>query len=159
MLSLLSITSVADPGRLSRIPDPDFCPSRIKKYQQKRGVKKKFVVLPFFLATKITKLKIMLVLKFELVKKKIWANLQRMIELSTQKSSLSSQKYGFGIRNPEKKPMPDPRSGSATLSITHLLFCCSGYSHKADSDPPLCPPRHGVNPLWPLCGRHCLRPV
>jgi hypothetical protein len=39
--------SVADPGCLSRIPDPDFYPSRIpdlgyriQKQQQKRGVKK-----------------------------------------------------------------------------------------------------------------------
>jgi hypothetical protein len=40
-------TSVADPGCLSRIPetsripDPDFYPSRIQKQQQKRGMKKK----------------------------------------------------------------------------------------------------------------------
>ncbi len=48
------VTSVADPGCLSRIPDPDFYPSRIpdpgsripdlgsriQKQQQKRGVKK-----------------------------------------------------------------------------------------------------------------------
>ncbi len=33
-------SSVADPGCLSRIPDPDFYPSRIQKQQQKRGVKK-----------------------------------------------------------------------------------------------------------------------
>jgi hypothetical protein len=42
-----------------------------------------------------------------------------------KKLSLSSQKYGFGIRDPEKKPIPDPDpgvkkaldpgSGSATL--------------------------------------------
>ena len=42
--------SVADPGCLSRIPDPDFYPSRIpdlgsriQKQQQKRGVKKKLL--------------------------------------------------------------------------------------------------------------------
>jgi hypothetical protein len=41
-------SSVADPGCLSRIPDPDFYPSRIsdpgsriQKQQQKREVKKK----------------------------------------------------------------------------------------------------------------------
>ncbi len=41
------LSSVADPGCLSRIPDPDFYPSRIsdpgsriQKQQQKRGVKK-----------------------------------------------------------------------------------------------------------------------
>ncbi len=44
------------------IPDPDFYPSRIQKRQQKRGVKK-FVVIPFFVATNFTKLKIILVLK------------------------------------------------------------------------------------------------
>jgi hypothetical protein len=72
-------------------------------------VKKKYVVLPFFVATNITKLKIILI---ELVKKKIWANLQRIIELSTQKLALSPQKYAFGIRDPrsEKKPIPDPGS-------------------------------------------------
>jgi hypothetical protein len=42
------------------------------------------------------------------VKKKIWANLQRIIELS-KKLSLSSQNNGFGIRDLEK-PIPDPRS-------------------------------------------------
>jgi hypothetical protein len=37
------LSSVADPGCLSQIPDPDFCPSRIEdpKLQPKRRVKKK----------------------------------------------------------------------------------------------------------------------
>jgi hypothetical protein len=46
-VKLLLVHSVADPGCLSRIPDPDFYPSwipdlgsRIQKQQQKRGVKK-----------------------------------------------------------------------------------------------------------------------
>jgi hypothetical protein len=46
---------------------------------------------------------------FELVKKNIWGNLQRIIELFTQKLSfypkklsLSSQKYSFGFRDQEK---------------------------------------------------------
>jgi hypothetical protein len=46
----MEILSVADPGCLSRIPDPDFYPSRIpdlgswiQKQQQKRGVKKIFM--------------------------------------------------------------------------------------------------------------------
>jgi hypothetical protein len=62
-------TSVADPGCLSRIPDPDFYPSRIpdlgsriQKQQQKRG-EKKFVVIPFYVAINFTKLNITLVLK------------------------------------------------------------------------------------------------
>jgi hypothetical protein len=53
-------SSVADPGCLSRIPDPDFYPSRIpdlgsqiQKQHQKRGVKK-IVVIPFYVATNFT---------------------------------------------------------------------------------------------------------
>jgi hypothetical protein len=57
--------SVADPGCLSRIPDPDFYPSRIpdpgswipdpKTATKERG-EKKFVVIPFYVATNFTKL-------------------------------------------------------------------------------------------------------
>jgi hypothetical protein len=66
---------IPDPG--SRIPDP-------KTATKERG-EKKIVVLPvsYFVATKITKLKIYI--NLELAKKKIWANSQRIIELSTQK--------------------------------------------------------------------------
>jgi hypothetical protein len=51
----------------SRIPDlgsriPDLV-SRIQKQQQKRGVKKKFVVITFYAATNFTKLQIILVLE------------------------------------------------------------------------------------------------
>ncbi len=66
---LTPLCSVADPGSLSRIPDPDFYPfripdlGRIQKQQQKRGVKKKLVVKPFFVATHFTKLKIILFFK------------------------------------------------------------------------------------------------
>jgi hypothetical protein len=45
-----------------------------------------------------------------MLKKKIWANFKRIIELFTQKRSLSSQKERFGIRGPEKR-IPDPGSG------------------------------------------------
>jgi hypothetical protein len=40
------------------IPDPDFCPSRIPdpKTATKQKDEKKFDVLPFFVATNITKL-------------------------------------------------------------------------------------------------------
>jgi hypothetical protein len=57
-------------GMLSRISDPDFLPIldpesriRIQKPQQKRGVKK-IVVIPFFVATNFTILKIILFLEF-----------------------------------------------------------------------------------------------
>ncbi len=65
---------------------------------------------------------------FELVKKKIAANLQRIIELFTQKSnswlkklSLSSLKYGFesGIR---KKPIPDPGVKKAPYPASRILI-------------------------------------
>jgi hypothetical protein len=58
-------TSVADPGCLSRIPDPDFYPFRIpdpKTATRERG-EKKFVVKRFFVATNFTKLKIILFFK------------------------------------------------------------------------------------------------
>jgi hypothetical protein len=64
-------TSVADPGCLSLIPDPDFYPSRIpdlgsripdpKTATKERG-EKKFVVITFYVATNFTKLHIILVL-------------------------------------------------------------------------------------------------
>jgi hypothetical protein len=59
------VNSVADPGCLSRIPDPDFYPSRIpdpKTGTKERG-EKKFNVIPFYVATNFTKLYIILVLK------------------------------------------------------------------------------------------------
>jgi hypothetical protein len=59
------LDSVADPGCLSRIPDPYFFPSRIpdpKTGTKERG-EKKFVVITFYVATNFTKLQIILVLK------------------------------------------------------------------------------------------------
>ncbi len=78
--------SVADPGCLSRIlifthagcqiPDP-------KMVIKARG-KKKFVVIPvpFFVATNFTKCKLFY---FEMLKKKMWANVKIIIELFNQK--------------------------------------------------------------------------
>jgi hypothetical protein len=81
--------SVADPGCLSRIPDPDFYPSqildpgsRIQKQQQKRGVKKNFSH-NFLCSNKFHK--IVNYFSFEVLKKKFWANFQRIKELFTQK--------------------------------------------------------------------------
>jgi hypothetical protein len=51
-------TSVADPGCLSRITDPDFYPSRIpdpKPATKERG-EKQLVVIPFYIATNFKKL-------------------------------------------------------------------------------------------------------
>jgi hypothetical protein len=64
--AVLQTDSVADPGCLSRIPDPDFYLSRIpdpKTATKERG-EKKFVVTPFFVATKLTRLNSILVLKW-----------------------------------------------------------------------------------------------
>jgi hypothetical protein len=57
--------SVADPECLSRIPDPNFYPSRIsdpKTAIKERG-RKKLVVIPFFVAINFTKFKIILFLE------------------------------------------------------------------------------------------------
>jgi hypothetical protein len=57
--------SVADPGCLSWIPDPDLYPSRIpdpKTSTKERGEKK--LVITFYVATNFTKLDITLVLKW-----------------------------------------------------------------------------------------------
>jgi hypothetical protein len=86
---MTSITSsVADPGCLSRIPDPDFYPpripdlgSRIQKELEKG--EKKFTFLYLFYSHKFNK--IVNYFMFEMLNKKIWANFERMIELFTQK--------------------------------------------------------------------------
>jgi hypothetical protein len=119
--------SVADPGCLSRIPDPDFYPSRIQKQQQKRGVKKN-CCHNLLCSHKFHK--IANYFSFEVPKKKIWANFQRILELFTQKivNKLSKiwvwdpgseirdrEKNLFRIPDPGVKKAPDPGSGSATL--------------------------------------------
>jgi hypothetical protein len=105
-------------GMYMFIPDPDFYPSRIsdQKTATKERGENKFVIVPFFVATKIIKLKIIL----------IRANLQRIIELSTQKivKKLSgfwdpgSGKNLFRIPDTWFKKAPDPGSGYATLGST-----------------------------------------
>ncbi len=74
-----------------------------------------------------------------MLKKKFLPNFQRIIEFFTQKIAKSSQKYGFGIRDPRsgiqdpgprsgtrKKPIPDPGSrgqkgnGFATLPTRNV---------------------------------------
>jgi hypothetical protein len=96
-----------------RIPDPDFYPSRLpdpvsripdpKTAIKERG-EKNFVVVPCNVATNFTKLKIILAL---VLKKKIWANFQRIIELFTQKIVTKLSKIwvwdpGSDIRDLEK---------------------------------------------------------
>jgi hypothetical protein len=129
------LTSVADPGCLSRIPDPDFYPSRIQKQQQKRGVKK-ISCHNFLCSHKFHK--IANYFSFEVLKKKIWANFQRIIELFTQKivTKLSkiwiwdpgSGKNLFRIPHPGSRGQKGtgsriPGSGSATLFLTVYRDC------------------------------------
>jgi hypothetical protein len=59
---------------------------------------------------------------FELLKKKIWANFQRIVELALKNMVLGSdirdpEKNLFRIPDPgvQKAPDPDPGSGSAAL--------------------------------------------
>jgi hypothetical protein len=101
--------SVADPGCLSRIPDPDFYPSRISdpgsKNSNKREGWKKICCHNFLCSHKFHK--IAYYFSFYVLKKKIWANFQRIIKLFTQKIVNNSQNYGFGIPG-SGKPIPDP---------------------------------------------------
>jgi hypothetical protein len=65
---------------------------------------KKFVVIPFIGVINFTKLNYFI---FEMLKKKIWANFQRMVELFTQKIVSKLSKIwvwdsGSEIRDPEK---------------------------------------------------------
>jgi hypothetical protein len=113
------------------IPDPDFYPSRIpdpKTATKERG-EKFFYVIPV-LYSQFHKNNNYF--SFEVLKKKIWANFLKIIELFTQKIVTKLSKIwvwdpGFGIRDPGSgknlfripdpgvKKAPDPGSGSATL--------------------------------------------
>ncbi len=83
------INRIPDLG--SQIPDP-------KIVTKERGEKNLLVYL--FLLPQISQNWKLFI--FERTKKKIWANLQGITELFTQKLSLTSQKYRFGIRDQEK---------------------------------------------------------
>jgi len=76
------LISVADPGCLSRIMIYTHPGSRIQKQQQKRGVKQ-ICCHTFLCSHKFHK--IVNYFSFEVLKKKIWANFQRIINLFTQK--------------------------------------------------------------------------
>ncbi len=119
------------------LPIPDLG-SRIQKQEQKRGVKKKICRHTYFCSLKFHKIVNYFI--FEMLKKTIWANFQRIIELLPKKLSLSSQIYGFGIRY--------PRSG-----IRKNLFRIPGSKRDRIPDP-----QHWMSPLKKkpvkgLCGR------
>jgi hypothetical protein len=100
-----SVTSVADPGCLSRFPDPG---SRIPypKTATKERCEKKLDVKPFYVATKFNK--IGKNFSFEVLKKKIWANFQRIIELFTKKNC--QKLFKIWSWDPGVKKAPDPES-------------------------------------------------
>jgi hypothetical protein len=133
---------VADPGCLfrililthpgSRIPDP--------KTAKKDIGEKKFVVIPFFWVINFTKLNYFI---FEMLKKKIWANFQRIIELFTQKivSKLSkiwvwdpgseiwdpgSGKNLFRIPGSKRHRIPDLDPQHCRVANKFSLYCGSG---------------------------------
>ena len=120
---------IPDPGSL--IPDLG---SRIQKQQQNRGAKKKFLIT-FYVATNFTKLKIISVLKCR--RKKLGQIFKELKNFLPKKLSLSSQKYGFGIRDPGSRgqkgtgsrgqkvtgsriPNPDPKHCKILKIMTHL---------------------------------------
>jgi hypothetical protein len=103
--------SVADPGYLSQVADPDFYPSHIPdpKTATKGGVRK-IGCHTFLCSHKISQN--INYFSFEMMKKKIWANFQRIIELFTQKFVTKLSKIwvwdpGSEIRDLKKKPNPD----------------------------------------------------
>jgi hypothetical protein len=58
-----------------------------------------------------------------MLKKKIWANFQRIVEVFTQKFSICSQIYGFGIRDPEKTYSGSRIQGSKRHRIPDPQHC------------------------------------
>jgi hypothetical protein len=89
--------SVADPGCLSRIPDPDLYPSRIpdpKTATKERGEKNSCHV--FFCSHKFHKIKNYFI--FEMLKKTFRPIFKELYKFLNNKLSLSFQRYGFGIR-------------------------------------------------------------
>jgi hypothetical protein len=119
-VAVLRIRDVYPGSLFLPIPDPG---SRIQKQQQKRGVKK-ICCHTFFCSHKFHKIENYFI--FKMLKEKIWANFQRIIELFTQKVVTKLSKIwvwdprsGSGIRkksipDPGVKKAPDP--GSATLT-------------------------------------------
>ncbi len=103
--------SIPDPGSRipdlgSRIPDPGSRIPDLKTATKERG--ERICCPTFFCSHKNHKTENYI--NFELVKRKIWANLQRIIELSTQKIVTKLSKIWVWDPRPgiRKKPIPDP---------------------------------------------------
>ena len=128
------------PDTGSRISDPG------SKNSNKRERWKKICYHTFFCSHKFNKIEYYVI--FEMLKKKIWANFQRTVEVFTQKifNMLSNiwvwdpGKNLFRIPDPGVKKAPDPGSGSATLvrhNITnsHLIYIVAHRPATEDASP------------------------
>jgi hypothetical protein len=99
--------------------------SRIQKQQQERRMKIN-LLSHLFCSHKYHK--VINYFIFELMKKKIWANLQRIIELLTQNIGIKLSKYRFGTRDPGSATNlfrisdPDPQSWCNEVSVTRYLM-------------------------------------
>ncbi len=113
--------SVADPGCLSRIPNPDFCPSRIQdpgsKNSNKREGWKKIWCHTFLCSHKFHK--IVHYFSFEVLKKKILANFQRIIELFTQKIVTKLSK--IWVWNPGSRGQKGTGSRNTGCCLFHVI--------------------------------------
>ncbi len=116
---------IPDPGSwFLPIPDPG---SWIQKHQWKTLVKKNLLSYLFFGVINFT---ILVYFVLEMLKKKICANFPRIIDFLPEKLSLSSQKYGLGIRDPGKNlfRIPGSKGTGSRIRIrntapNHTKFC------------------------------------
>ena len=127
---------IPDPG--SRTSDPG------SKNSNKRQRWKKFFVKPFFVATNFTKLNIIIFLICW--RKKFGPIFQELLKFLPKKLSPSHQKYGFGIRDPEKtysgsrnpdpgvKKAPDPRSRIRICNTDYQTNLASWSSSQLDME-------------------------
>jgi hypothetical protein len=117
---------VADPGCFSRIPDPDFHPTRIPDPKSARK-KRRLTNYMSYLSMYPKFGKIRHYFSCEVLKKKMLANFQRIEEIFTEKIVTKVSKVwvfdpGSEIRDPEKTYSGSqghlaPDSGSTTLLL------------------------------------------
>ncbi len=119
---LIPVLRIRDVYPRSRILIFSHPGSRIQKQQQKRGVKK-ICCLNFLCSHKFHK--IANYFNFELLKKKIWVNFQRIVELFNQNCQQVLKNMGLGSRGQNG-------TGSATLAYT----VSSGRGHALSQPPP-----------------------
>jgi hypothetical protein len=111
-----------------------FIPDRGSKNRNKRQGWKKIFCQTIFCSHKLHKTQYYFI--FDMLKKKIWPNFPRIIEVFTQKIVTKPSKIWvwdpgsgknlFRIPDPGVKKAPDPGSGSATLTTAILKGWKSG---------------------------------